>query len=105
MKSDSKNYGRVTIKNSTIGYGCTPFIVAEAGINHNGDIQKALEMISVAKKAGVDAVKFQTFKTKEVIEDSEITFTYKSQGNEVTESMFEMLKRHEFSREQWIKIK
>ena len=43
-----KNYGK-------------PFIVAEAGVNHNGDLIQAFKMIEIAKKSGVDAVKFQTF--------------------------------------------
>ena len=73
-------------------YG-TPFIVAEAGINHNGELFKAFKMIEVAKNVGVDAVKFQTFKAEEFCGDKTQTFTYKSQGKEVTESMFEMLDR------------
>ena len=40
------------------------FIIAEAGVNHNGDIQLAKRLIDVAAEAGVDAVKFQTWKTE-----------------------------------------
>ena len=47
-------------------YG-NPFIVAEAGINHNGELSNAFKMIEVAKKAGVDAVKFQTFVTRNFV--------------------------------------
>ena len=43
------------------------FIVAEIGVNHEGDIKKAEEMIKLAKEAGVDAVKFQTFKAEKYI--------------------------------------
>ena len=43
------------------------FIIAEAGVNHNGDIELAKRLIDVAVEAGADAVKFQTFKAKEVI--------------------------------------
>jgi sialic acid synthase SpsE len=81
-----------------------PFIVAEAGINHNGDLKKAFKMIKVAKESGVDAVKFQTFKAEEFCGDKTQTFTYKSQGKEVTESMFEMFKRYEFNRDEWFQI-
>lgn len=95
----------VKLGSYTIGHGYPPFIVAEAGINHNGEIEKAFEMITVAKKAGADAVKFQTFKTEEFVGDKNQMFTYKSQGKEITESMFELHKRHEFSREEWFKIK
>ena len=43
------------------------FIIAEAGVNHNGDINLAYKLTDIAKKAGVDAVKFQTFKTEKII--------------------------------------
>lgn len=43
------------------------FIIAEAGVNHNGSLDIALELINVAVNAGVDAVKFQTFKADKVI--------------------------------------
>jgi len=43
------------------------FIIAEAGVNHNGNIEIAKKMIEVAKQCGSDAIKFQTFKTEEVI--------------------------------------
>lgn len=82
-----------------------PFIIAEAGINHNGEFDKAIEMIKVAKKAGADAVKFQTFKAEEFCGDPGQKFTYVSQGVEVTESMLDMFKRHEFTRSQWLSIK
>ena len=40
------------------------FIIAEAGVNHNGSLKKALELIEVAKLSGADAIKFQTFKAE-----------------------------------------
>lgn len=82
-----------------------PFIIAEVGINHNGEIEKAYAMIKVAREARVDAVKFQTFKADEFVGDPEMTFTYKSQGREVTESMLEMFRRYEFKRDEWFLIK
>ena len=57
------------IGSKVIGEALSPFIIAEAGINHNGDINLAKKMILVAKKAGVDAVKFQIFRTEEFIQD------------------------------------
>ncbi len=82
-----------------------PFIVAEVGINHNGELEKALEMIEVAKSCGVDAIKFQTFKAKEFVNDEKLTYTYKSQGKMVTESQLEMFQRYEFSSDEWAIIK
>lgn len=82
-----------------------PFIIAEAGINHNGELDKAFDMIRLAKLTGADAVKFQTFKAEEFVGDPAMTYTYKSQGKMVTESMLEMFKRCEFSPEEWKAIK
>lgn len=96
---------QIKIAGHLIGKGCEPFIIAEAGINHNGEIEKAFEMIKIAKAAGADAVKFQTFKAEEFVGDSAMTFTYRSQGREVTESMLEMFKRYEFKRDEWFSIK
>jgi len=84
---------------------CSPFVVAEVGINHNGELDRALEMIHVAKNAGCDAVKFQTFKASEFVSDPAQMFTYRSQGNEVTESMLAMFKRYELPLSAWAVIK
>lgn len=97
--------GRVRIKNTIVGLGHTPFIVAEAGINHNGSIKNALKMIEIAKKSGANAIKFQTFKAEEFIADRNQMFTYKSQGKKIIESMYDLHKRHEFSRDEWARIK
>ena len=59
----------ISIDGKKIGADYPPFIIAEAGINHNGDINLAKKMILEAKKAGVDAVKFQTFYAKDFIQD------------------------------------
>ncbi len=88
-----------------IGPGCPPFLIAEAGINHNGDFDLACRMIETAKAAGADAIKFQTFKAEEFVGDPNLTYTYQSQGKEVTESMLEMFRRVEFSREEWHGLK
>ena len=96
---------KIKLNNQLVGHDCKPFIIAEAGINHNGEIESALDMINVAKVAGADAIKFQTFEASGIVVDSSLTFTYKSQGKEITESMFEMFKRCEFSKTDWVKIK
>lgn len=96
---------KIKIGQSFIGDQCRPYIIAEAGINHNGEIEKALAMIDLAKSVGADAVKFQTFKADEFVGDPGMTFTYRSQGREVTESMLEMFKRYEFNRDEWFLIK
>ncbi len=88
-----------------VGEKHPPFTILEAGINHNGEIAKAFEMISLARRLGADAVKFQTFRAEEFVGDPELTFTYRSKGREVTESMLEMFRRYEFSREEWFAIR
>ena len=93
------------IKNSEITKSSKPFIIAEAGINHNGDLQTAYKMIDVAKECDVDCIKFQTFKAEEFCGDKSQTYTYMSQGKEITESMYEMFKRVEFLPDEWAKIK
>ncbi len=96
---------RIKITNTRyIGNDEPCFIIAEVGINHNGDVNSAKKMIDVAKECGVDAIKFQTFKAEEFVSDPDETYTYKSQGREVTESMLEMFKRYEFSEGEWREI-
>ena len=67
---------KIKINEKYVGHECPPFIMAEVGINHNGEIEKALEMIHLAKECGADAVKFQTFKAEEFISDPTKTYTY-----------------------------
>ncbi len=55
------------INGRPVGPDHPPFLIAEAGINHNGDVSLALEMIRAAKSAAADAIKFQTFKAVEFV--------------------------------------
>ena len=81
------------------------FIVAEIGINHNGDMNLAKKMILAAKESGADAVKFQNYKTEDFILEKTVDYTYFSKGKEVTEKQFNMFKRYELSLHQLKKIK
>jgi len=80
------------------------YIIAEAGINHNGDLNIAKQMILEAKQCGADCIKFQTFRANEFISDSNQLYSYKSQGVEVIEPMLDMFKRCEFNQDQWVKL-
>ena len=57
-----------------------PFIIAEAGINHDGSLKKAIKMIAVAKAARANAIKFQTYNTDELISNKKQLFYYKIKG-------------------------
>ncbi len=59
----------VKIGKKNIGVGCPTYIIAEAGINHNGDIEIAKEMIENAQQIGADAIKFQTFFPNELFSE------------------------------------
>jgi N-acetylneuraminate synthase/N,N'-diacetyllegionaminate synthase len=87
--------GTITIGKRRIGNGQPCFIVAEIGINHNGDFDLATRTIEAAARAGADAVKFQNYHTEDFLADRSLTYTYKSQGREVTESQWDMFARCE----------
>ena len=92
------------IGETEIGINKPPFIIAEAGANHNGSLDLAFKLIESAKEVGADCVKFQTFKTELFCEDRNKTFEYKSQGKVVVQSEFEMFKNLEFNIEEWKRI-
>ena len=73
------------------------FIIAEAGVNHNGSIKFAKKMIDVAAKSGADAVKFQTFKTENLVVSNAKKANYQKKNNKKKESQFDMLKKLELS--------
>jgi len=99
-----KEIKKIKLGNKCVGDGEPCFIIAEVGINHNGDVEIAKRMVDAAKNAGVDCVKFQTFKANEFVGDPKLTYTYKSQGRTVTETQIEMFERYEFSKKEWEEI-
>ncbi len=73
-------------------------IIAEAGVNHNGDINLAKKLIDVAVVAGVDYVKFQTFKAETIVSPSAKKAVYQSKNiDDADDSQFQMLKKLELS--------
>ena len=93
------------INERVIGGESEPFIIAEAGINHNGDLELAKKMVVAAKMCNVNAVKFQTFYAKDFVQDRSLMYTYKSQGRMITEPIFDIFERVEFTPEQWKELK
>lgn len=71
------------------------FIIAEAGVNHNGSLDLAKKLIDVAVDAGVDAVKFQTFKADKLVSKSAQKADYQKQTTSAGESQYEMIKKLE----------
>ena len=71
------------------------FIIAEAGVNHNGNVEIAKKMIDVAVEAGSDAVKFQTFKAEKIISKFAPKAEYQKKTTDSNESQFDMIKRLE----------
>lgn len=71
------------------------FIVAEAGVNHNGNIKLARQLIDGAANAGADAIKFQTWKTKNIILKDVEMVQYQKENTRLEESQFEMLEKLE----------
>ena len=72
------------------------FIIAEAGVNHNGSVELAKRMIDVAADAGADAVKFQTFKAENIVTKNAPKAQYQKSTTGDSESQFDMLKKLEF---------
>jgi N,N'-diacetyllegionaminate synthase len=87
----------ITMPNRTL-------IIAEAGVNHNGDIKLAKQLIDVAADAGADYVKFQTFSADRMVTKSADKAEYQRQSSDSSESQYEMLKRLELSVEMHLEL-
>lgn len=71
------------------------FIIAEAGVNHNGSLDLAKKLIDVAVEAGADAVKFQTFKAEKLVSKKAQKAEYQKQTTDAAESQYDMIKKLE----------
>ena len=94
----------VKLENRIIGDGQPCFVIAEIGINHNGDEALAHRMIEAIADAGADCVKFQTFSAEEFMNGPDQQFEYVSQGKVVRESMLDMFKRYELAAESFARL-
>ena len=80
-------------------------IIAEAGVNHNGRLDLALKLCDAAKEAGADVVKFQTWKTENLITRNVGQAEYQTKNTGIVESQFDMLKKLELSYDDFKKVK
>ena len=80
------------------------FIIAEAGVNHNGSIDLAKKLIDVASAAGVDAIKFQTFKAENLVTKNAEKANYQKNTTDQKEKQFSMLKKLELSKEMHLEL-
>jgi N,N'-diacetyllegionaminate synthase len=87
----------ISIGNRKIGQNQPSFLIAEAGVNHNGEIRLAKELIDAARSSGADAVKFQTFSTDDLVVKGTEKADYQKRTTKKNESQYDMLLRLEFS--------
>lgn len=80
------------------------FIIAEAGVNHNGDIMLARKLVDAAKNACCDAVKFQSFKADRLVTKTAARAQYQIENTNSSESQYEMLKRLELSYDDHVEL-
>lgn len=73
------------------------YIIAEAGVNHNGSLDMAKQLIDVAAEAGADAVKFQTFKAEQVVSRHALKAEYQQRTTDSRESQLDMIRKLELS--------
>jgi N-acetylneuraminate synthase len=96
---------QIALGDRLVGGNAPVLIVAEAGVNHNGDLKLALELIDSAAEAGADVVKFQTFTAEDIVTSTAPKAGYQRATTDSSESQFQMLKRLELSEEVHAELK
>lgn len=81
------------------------FIIAEAGVNHNGNVELAKDLVDKAVEAGVDCIKFQTFKTENLVNKYAKKSEYQVKNTKNNDSQYKMLKELELSNEAFNELK
>lgn len=92
------------IDNKIIGSNQPTFFIAEAGVNHNGSLDLALKLVDHAASCGADCVKFQTFQAENLVTLDAPKADYQLKVTDRNESQFEMLKKLELSKDDYVKI-
>lgn len=87
----------IPIGDLAVGSGSRCFVIAEAGVNHNGSVDLACQLASIARSAGADAVKFQTFKAAKLVTANAPKADYQRASTPADESQYDMLRALELS--------
>jgi len=95
----------VDLGGRAVGPGRPTFVIAEAGVNHNADVDLAERLVDAAAASGADAVKFQTWITEKLIRPETPMAEYQAQNTGSADSQFTMLKRLELSRPAFRRLK
>ena len=83
----------IRLGSRTITSNSSPYIIAEIGVNHEGSIEKAKELIELAKSGGADAAKFQSYKANKLA--SKFSPSYWDTSKEKTKSQYELFKKYD----------
>jgi N-acetylneuraminate synthase len=89
----------ISVAGRKVGTNHPCFIIAEAGVNHNGSLEMARQLVDMAVRAAADAVKFQTFKAEQIVTRDAPKAEYQKRTTDATESQYDMLRRLELSPE------
>ena len=95
----------IKIGNKIISKTSPCFIIAEAGVNHNGDLRLAKKLVDAAEEAGVDAVKFQTFKAEDIVIQGVGMAEYQKKNSGEGKNQLDMLKELELHYEDFNELK
>lgn len=94
----------IKINNKYIGKKRPVFIIAEAGVNHNGDMKMARKLIDIAVECGADAIKFQTYKTKNLVNPNAPLADYQKKNYSEAKDQYQMLKSYELTYQQHLEL-